>query len=191
MAHRAGLDHTAVVEAAVKLLDEEGIERLSLGRLAERLGIRTPSLYNHVSGLPGLQHDLTLYCARDLLAHLTRATIGTARADAIRALTDAIRAYARKYPNRYALTLRAPRPDDPQMAAVAEELVGLIAAVLRPYHLGEENTIHAIRSLRSIVQGFVSLEVAGGFAMPVNLDESFHWLINLFISGLEKPTRED
>src|SRR5579864_8016152 len=67
MAHRAGLDQTGVIDAAARLIDEEGLEQLSLGRLAERLGVRTPSLYNHVAGLPGLKRDLALYCLRDLL----------------------------------------------------------------------------------------------------------------------------
>lgn len=191
MAHRAGLDRAAVVQAAARLVDEEGCEQLSLGRLAERLGIRAPSLYNHVAGLPGLRHDLAVYCARELLAHLTRATIGKARAEAILALADAYRAYARDYPGRYALTLQAPPADDTQMAAVAQELVEVVRAILRPYDLGDENTIHAIRSLRSIVQGFVSLEVAGGFAMPVNLDDSFHWLITLFVEGLQRSAGEE
>lgn len=190
MAHRAGLDRAAVVQAAARLVDEEGVEQLSLGRLAERLGIRAPSLYNHVAGLPGLRHELAVYCARELLAHLTRATIGKARAEAILALADAYRAYARDYPGRYALTLQAPPADDTQMAAVAQELVEVVRAILRPYDLGDENTIHAIRSLRSIVQGFVSLEVAGGFAMPVNLDDSFHWLITLFVEGLQRSAGE-
>ncbi len=185
MAHRAGLDRAAVVEAAIRLVDEEGVEQLSLGRLAERVSIKTPSLYNHVAGLPGLRHELALSCARELRDDLTRATIGRSRAEAILALADAYRAYAREYPNRYRFTLQAPSADDPQLAAVAEEILGVIYAVLRPYNLSEQNTIHAIRSLRSIVQGFVSLEVAGGFAMPVNLDDSFHWLIQLFIAGIE------
>ncbi len=123
MAHRAGLDRAVVVEAAAKLVDEEGVEQLSLGRLAERLGVRTPSLYNHVAGLPGLRHELALYCARDLLARLTRATIGMARADAIFALADTYRAYARQYPGRYTFTIQAPTADDPQMTAVAEDIL--------------------------------------------------------------------
>ncbi len=83
MSHRVGLDHATVVEAAAKLVDEEGIEQLSLGRLAERLGVRTPSLYNHVAGLPGLKHDLALFCSRELLDRLLRATIGKSRAEAM------------------------------------------------------------------------------------------------------------
>jgi AcrR family transcriptional regulator len=191
LAHRAGLDRAAVVAEATKLVDEEGVEQLSLGRLAERLSIKTPSLYNHVAGLPGLRHELALSCARELRDNLTRATIGRSRAEAILALADAYRAYAREYPNRYRFTLQAPAADDPQLAAIAEEILNVIYAVLRPYNLGEQNTIHAIRSLRSIVQGFVSLEVAGGFAMPVDLDDSFHWLIQLFIAGIELADTEE
>jgi AcrR family transcriptional regulator len=188
MSHRVGLDQASVVEAAARLVDEEGIEQLSLGRLAERLGVRTPSLYNHVAGLPGLKHDLALYCLRDLLNRNTRATIGKSRTEAIVALADAYRAYARETPGRYALTLQAPDPGDRELEAMAQQIVDVVIAVLAPYRLSEEEAIHAIRSLRSIVHGFISLEMAGGFVMPVDLDASFHWLINLFIAGLSQPT---
>src|SRR6266704_27451 len=188
VSHRVGLDQASVVEGAVKLVDEEGIEQLTLGRLAERLGVRTPSLYNHVAGLPGLKHELMLYCLHDLLARILHATVGKSRAEAIVALADAYRAYARETPGRYALTLQAPDPGDQEVQAIAQEIVDVLRAVLAPYRLSEEETIHAIRSLRSIVHGFISLEVAGGFGMPVDLDASFHWLINLFITGLSRST---
>jgi AcrR family transcriptional regulator len=188
MSHRVGLNQASVVEAAAKLVDEEGIEQLSLGRLAERLGVRTPSLYNHVAGLPGLKHDLVLYCLRDLLESIIRATIGKSRAEAIVSLANAYRTYARETPGRYALTLQAPAPGNQQAQVIAQQLVDVLRAVLAPYRLSEEEAIHAIRGLRSIVHGFVSLEAAGGFGMPVDLDESFHWLINLFIAGLSRST---
>ena len=187
MSRRAGLDQETVVDAAAKLVDEEGIEQLSLGRLAERLGIRTPSLYNHVAGLPGLKRDLALYCLRDVLNRLLRATTGKSRAEAIFAFANAYRAYARETPGRYALTLQAPAPFDQELQTVSQQLIEVALAVLAPYKLSEEEGIHAIRSLRSIVHGFISLEVAGGFAMPVDLDASFHWLINVFVAGLDRP----
>ena len=185
MSHRVGLDHATVVEAAAKLVDEEGIEQLSLGHLAERLGVRTPSLYNHVTGLPGLKHDLALYCLRDLIDLITRATIGKSRTEAIIALANAYRAYAREAPGRYTLTL-APDPHDHEVRAIAQQVVDVVRAVLAPYRLSEEEDIHAIRSLRSIVHGFISLEVSGGFEMPVDLDASFQWHVNLFVAGLEQ-----
>ncbi|MGZ3714794.1 MAG: TetR family transcriptional regulator, partial [Ktedonobacterales bacterium] len=58
MARRAGLDQEAVIQAAADLVDAEGMDALSLARLAETLGVRTPSLYNHISSLDGVRHAL-------------------------------------------------------------------------------------------------------------------------------------
>lgn len=192
MPHRAGLDQTKVVEEAARLVDYEGVEQLSLKRLAERLGVRSPSLYNHVpGGLSGLQHDLAVYCLRELLDRLMRATIGKSREDAIFAFANAFRSYAQEMPGRYFLTLRAPDPDDQELQAVAGQTLDVVRAVLAPYRLNEQNTIHAIRGLRSIVHGFISLEAREGFRMAVATDESFHWLISMYITGLEQlPSNE-
>jgi hypothetical protein len=123
-----------------------------------------------------------------LLDRITRATIGKSRTEAIFALVNAYRSYARERPGRYALTLRAPDPNDQGTQTVAQQLVEVIQAVLAPYKLSEEAAIHAIRSLRSIVHGFVSLEMDGAFGMPVDTDASIEWLINLFITGLKTAT---
>lgn len=186
MSHRMGLNKAKVVEAAAKLIDEEGLEQLTPGRLAERLNVKTPSLYNHVAGLPGLRHDLALYCLRDLYDRVTRATIGKSGPDAILALADAFRAYAKQTPGRYALTSQAPPPGDPEVQEAARQVVEVVLAVLTPFKLSEEDAIHAIRGLRSIVQGFISLEVAGGFGIPIDTEASFHWLIHLYIDGLSR-----
>ncbi|HXR66141.1 MAG TPA: WHG domain-containing protein [Ktedonobacteraceae bacterium] len=186
MTRRAGLDRAAVIEEAVKMIDEEGLEQLALGRLAERLGVRVPSLYNHIAGLPGLRRDLAVYCLRELLGDLTRSVMGKARAEAIFALAHAFRDYARRVPGRYALTLQAPAPDDQEWQELGRQSVGVAIAVLAPYGLGEETTIHAIRSLRSIVQGFISLEMAGGFAIAIEPDVTFDWLVRLYVDGLER-----
>src|SRR5205085_11165629 len=129
MSHRMGLDQASVVEAAARLVDEEGLEQLSLGRLAERLGVRTPSLYNHVAGLTGLKHDLAIYCARELLDRLRSATIGKSRTEAIVAFADAYRAYGRETPGRYALTLQAPGPDNQALQAIAQQILEVARAV--------------------------------------------------------------
>lgn len=191
MAHRMGLDKAVVVDAAARLVDEEGIDQLLLGRLAERLGVRTPSLYNHIAGLPGLKRDLALFCLRELLDVIVHATIGKSRNEAIFALADAYRAYARKSPGRYSLTQQAPDPDSPEVQLAAQRLVDVVLVVLAPYNLAEDDAIHAIRSLRSIVHGFISLEITGGFAMPVDMDASFHWLVNVFVMGIEQPAGMD
>jgi AcrR family transcriptional regulator len=42
-----------IVDAAVAMADEHGVEALSMRNLAERLGMGTMSLYSHVSDKDG------------------------------------------------------------------------------------------------------------------------------------------
>src|SRR5215467_11312951 len=45
---RRPLDQAQVVRAALALLDEVGLDELTMRRLAERLGVKAASLYRHV-----------------------------------------------------------------------------------------------------------------------------------------------
>lgn len=188
---RPGLDEAAVLRAAADLVDAEGWEALSLARLAEALGVRTPSLYNHVAGLEGLRRGLALMGVRELRDRMGRAAIGKSGPDALFAIADAYRDFAKEHHGLYAASLRAPTPDDAPLIAAADDTLAIIHAVLAPYGLDEAAEIHAIRAFRSLVHGFVSLELAGGFGMPYDLEESYHTLVRLLILGLERQSRRD
>lgn len=187
MTRRAGLTHAAVVEAAAALVDTKGWDALSLADLATQLGIRTPSLYNHVAGLDGLRHDLALQGMRELSRRLGRATIGKANDDAVLALAQAYRTFVREHPGLYAATVRpSSDPDDTEMQTAQSELVTIVLAVVASYGLQDDDALHAVRGLRSLAHGFASLEQAGGFELPLNNDESFRRLIMTFAQGLRQ-----
>jgi AcrR family transcriptional regulator len=185
---RLGLDAEAVVAAAAELADAEGLHELTLARLAERLGVRSPSLYAHVGGLADLRTRLAARGARELTAALQAAAAGRARSDALHAIADAYRAYAHAHPGTYAATQRAPgtEPDaaNGEYAAAAADLVGVLVAVLRGYELHDDDAIHGVRMVRAALHGFVSLEREGGFAMPVDLEESYRRLVQTLDHGL-------
>lgn len=189
MPPRAGLDRTAVVEAAAALADDKGLENLSLTRLAERLGIRTPSLYNHVSGLEGLRRELALLGARELGRRLGRAAIGKTKDEAVFALAGTYRSFVGERPGLYAAAVRSSwlrEPEDPELRAAEEEAVGIVLAVLASYGLEGEDALHAVRGLRSAVHGFATLEAAGGFGLGLDTDESFRRLLRAFVDGLRR-----
>lgn len=48
------LTKTDVIQAAADIADEHGLNNLSLKNVAEKLNIRTPSLYNHITSLDNL-----------------------------------------------------------------------------------------------------------------------------------------
>lgn len=188
---RPGLDEAAVLRAAAALVDAEGLDALHLGRLADALDVRAPSLYNHVAGLEGIRRGLALMGVCELRDRLARAAIGKSGEEALYAIADAYRQLAKEHPGLYAASLRAPDADDTALTAAAADVLAIIHAVLAPYGLQHEAEVHAIRAFRSVAHGFVSLEVAGAFGMPVALDESYRVLVRLLLLGLRRQSPGD
>ena len=187
MPPKAGLDHAAVVQAAATLADTAGIGQLTLADLAGRLGVRTPSLYNHVAGLPGLRRDLALLGTRELVARLSRSAIGKSGDAAVQALCQAYRAFVNERPGLYAATVRSgllTDQPDPELNAAQRDAVDIVLMVLSAYQLSGADAIHAARGLRSIVHGFATLEASDGFGIPLDLDISFQQLVENYIAGL-------
>jgi AcrR family transcriptional regulator len=184
MAKRVGIDRDAVVRAAAKIADDEGWDALTLARVAGKLRVRSPSLYNHVGGLEALRRELKLLVMRELNTALTRATIGKSRDNAVRALAVAYRAFVKRHPGTYAATMVAAPKNDPAVEAAAGHIVETCLSVLSGYGLDRCEGIHAIRAMRSAVHGFAALEIAGGFGIPLDVDKSFDWLVASLLKGL-------
>lgn len=183
---RAGLGPAAVTEAAARLADEVGFGQLSMGLLAERLGVKTPALYNHVTGQADLAHRIAVLAATELADVIRDATQGRAGRDALVASAQAMRTYVREHPGRYAAgnTARPTGPDDPLLAAAGRVLASW-SAMLRGYGLDPGQEIHAMRMLRSVLHGFATLETAGGFQIDASVDDSFTWMIDFVDQGLK------
>jgi AcrR family transcriptional regulator len=181
---RAGLSPASVVRAAAELADADGLDALTLARIAATVGVRTPSLYNHVGGLDDVRRRIALVGLRELGDALRDAAVGRAGDDALIAMAHAYRAYARAHPGRYAATQRAPAAADDELAAAASGAVDVLLAILRGYGVDGDDAIHAARAVRSALHGFVALETGGGFGIPVDLDESFDRMVAALARGL-------
>ena len=60
-----------VIRAASDLADRQGLNGVSLKSVAERLGLRTPSLYNHVLSLDDLLRDMAHRGMREINCRMT------------------------------------------------------------------------------------------------------------------------
>ena len=186
---RIRLDKNAVVQAAVDLLNTEGVEALSLSRLAKELGIKTPSLYNHVNGLTGLQQELAVMNAKLLADRLSEAAMGKSGSELFMDVSQAFRGYVKEYPGLYMSTLRSSntqRVPDPNLQHEEERTMKVGMAIMASLGLQGEEAIHGLRAFRSVVHGFATLEVAGGFGLPQDCDNSFRRLVSALVAGLKK-----
>ena len=181
---RAGVTTEAVIDTASALADSEGPGAVTLARLAEKLGIKPPSLYKHVDGLDAVNRALAVRGLREANTRLQRATIGKAGDEALFALAHAYWQFARDMPGLYAASLRAARPGENDVAAAGEAIIGTVLSVLAGYGVTGDDALHATRGLRAIIHGFVSLDAAGGFRLKLNLHESFDRLLAAFATDL-------
>lgn len=184
MTTRKRLTEQDVIDAAVELVDREGAAALTLSRVAEVLGIKPPSLYNHVAGLEALRRDTSLRSVDELAGRLAAAAMGRAGRTALREVALAFRNYATAHPHLYQLSTQA-RPDDEEFAAAGLRAIEPVVAVLRSYEFDPVEAVHAARMLRSALHGFASLEITGGFGLDIDVDTSFDWLVEHLTKTLE------
>ncbi len=181
---RAGLDTTRVLDAAAAIADADGLGAVRLARVAQVLGVRAPSLYNHVEGLPGLLRLLTLRSIGELTDAIRDAAVGRSGPDALRAVGHAYRAYAQAHPGRYASTVRAPDPDDAALSAAAARGVEVLTAVVAAWGFDDDAALHRVRVVRAALHGFITIEADGGFGLPLDLGESFELVLDTLVAGL-------
>jgi AcrR family transcriptional regulator len=171
------------VAEAEKIADELGLPQLTLAAVAERLGVRQPSLYKHVDGMDGLQRGIALRAKTELGGVLARASVGRSRGDAIVAMSMAYRDWALSHPGRYAATQRASTAGDSESERADRAVVQIVADVLAGYDLHDDDAVDAIRALRAALHGYVMLEMSGGFRLPVDVDRSFERLVGGLVTA--------
>lgn len=174
----------SILEVAAEIADINGINEVTLASVANKLQIRTPSLYNHIDGLSELRKKLSIYGMEQLYNILIQSTIGVAGDDAVRALGKAYITFARNHFGLYEATFITTGINDIEVQKASDKILELSTKVLCAYGLDDETALHATRGLRSIFHGFASLEQKEGFGLPLDMDISFKLLIDTYLVGL-------
>ena len=165
MARRKGqsLGRKDVVAAGLACIQEEGPEALNVNRVAQRLGIRTPSLYNHVDGADDLRQAVVLEVldrsGKDIV-------LGEAEQASpqgfIRALALGLRRFAKNNANLYLFMMAAPvkwdaQPFSPHWSRTMEAF----GASVQGFGFKGPEQLHATRSVLASIQGYIRLELRG------------------------------
>jgi AcrR family transcriptional regulator len=181
---RETLTTDIVVLTAAKIADSEGLDAVTLTRVADELGVQQPALYRHVDGYPDLMRRLGLMGREVLVERLTECAVGRAGDDAVEAMGHAWRKMVRDHPGIYAATDRSPCAGDPELESAVDRVVSVLSQALVAYDLSEDAKVHTARTLRSAFHGFAHLESGDGHPHPQDTDESFRHLIALLCAGI-------
>ena len=164
---RTSLDE--IVAAARELLESD---ELTMQAVASAVGVRAPSLYKRVQS----RDELVRLVAEATLTDL-------ARIDGdVYAVARAYRTFAHARPAAFRLVMASPL--DPAFAATASEPILRAAASLA----GPADALVAARTLTAWANGFISMELSGGFNLDGSVDEAWHYGLSRLVAAISlKP----
>jgi len=177
----------AIVAAARSLVTAGGVEALTMQAVAERVGVRAPSLYKRVRG----RSALLRLVVDDALGELGRAMDAAAQSgDAVadlRALATEFRAFAHAQPNLFGLLFVSAADSaapDVDLLAIASSPVIRTAERLA----GPDDALPAARTITAWAVGFVQMELAGAFQLGGDVQEAFDYGVDRLAVALATTT---
>jgi AcrR family transcriptional regulator len=148
-----------IVDAARALLEAEGPDGLSMRRIADRIGIRAPSIYKHLPDKQALEAALISAGFEEWTA------VFAAAGDDLAALARAYRDYARRHPHLYRLMTDRPLARDRLTPGVEERAAApIVEAVGDP---------DGARAMWAFAHGMTILELNGRFPPDADLDAAW------------------
>ena len=184
MPYPSQIDADSIVAAACEIIERDGVEALSLGKLAEALGVRAPSLYRYFENKAALLQAVNLRTLEALFVAFDEALSGGGLdpIGRLRSVAQAFRAFAHRHPRRYVLAMTAEvavtRPDENLLVEMILPIQAIMAELT-----GEAASLSALRGFLALVHGFVMLEIHGQLQRGGDLDAAFDDSLHAYLTG--------
>ena len=182
---KAGLDKGSVIRKAAEIADRDGLDNLSMRVLAQELGIRPPSLYNHISSLDELKHELMLYGWQEMEHKLLVSAVGVSGYDALRAMCRAFLDCAVKRPGLFDAMLWYNKYSDTDSMTATEGFFQYFYRFTESVNISRYYAEHILRTLRGFLEGFSLLVNNGAFGHSASIEESFDISLEILIAGIK------
>ena len=173
---RVGLTPSKIVDICLEVASEGG--EVTLGTVAARAGVKPPSLYKHVASAADLDSLVAERVLADFARRIRKAFDGLRGTDAVAAAMHAYRRFARTQPSLYALMPVQPG-NDPRLEPIGKALMDDIAHAIGFEDAHSVEALDALRLVRAAADGFVRLELAGGFGQPADVNASYERLVEV------------
>ncbi len=175
---RSGLSPRGVLEAGLALVDERGVQELTMRSLGQRLGVEAMTLYHYVPNREGLLDGIVELVVDELYGDPEVHLLPTdGWQDYLRRLAYGVRRLALAHPRAFPLVATRP-PAAPWVRPPLRSLrwVEAFLAGLTSRGFSDTAAVHAYRAFTSFLLGHLLLEVAaqGVNTGPVPDDEPAH-----------------
>ena len=182
---RTGLSKEEIIEKAAALANEKGLSYLTVTTLSEYLGIRKPSLYNHVKTMDDLHYKLMIYGWKKVSEELVAGIDSGSPKDNLIDYGRAAYRFAMENPGVFEAMVWYNKYSDDSLIEATEGLYSFFFEQTDNLNIDREVANHLLRTYRAFIEGFIMLQIHNSFGNPISIDESFDISMNVLISGME------
>jgi AcrR family transcriptional regulator len=179
-----------IVAAARALLESGGIEAVTMAAVAERVGVRAPSLYKRFPDRNGLIAAVATDVALDLARAMRAAATDPQPAARLETLAAAFRSFALASPRATALLFSGVAPGAEPTPASQAEAAGPVIEAARAI-VGPPRALAAARVFTAFAYGFTRMETAGAFRFGGDVMEAYRLGVAALIAGLPAAAAAD
>lgn len=187
---RTGLSKDDITKVAVKLANENGLSYLSITTLAEALGIKKPSLYNHMNSIDDVLRDIMIYGWKKVSYELTADITGKDPRESLRIYATRIYEYSIANPGVFEAMLWYNKYLDPELLDATEGLYNFFFAQTDSLFITREIANHLLRTYRAFLEGFIMLEIHNAFGNPISIQDSFRISLDVLLKGMHQYSVE-
>ena len=162
MAYPAKTDRDSILNAAMKQVENEGVESLAIRSVASALGLAPNALYRYFESLGALKAAVAEDARLRMLEVMQKAAGRKGPAESIRAISEAYLRFSHEQPRVFALYLKTSfaHSDSPQCTPeCARNTEFFLNQVIRVY--GEKRAVEASHALWAFLHGLAVLHEAG------------------------------
>lgn len=186
LSQKRDLSKEKIINLYIHLAHDIGLNKVSFPRIAEKLEIKTPSLYNHFKNLDDLKVQTAIYLHQELNELLMQELVGKSKGDALSQYALTYRTFSKEFSSVYELLNTIPLMQNTVLSEAGAKNNQVLTKILNSFDLSEEKTIVKSRSFRSMLHGYITLNQLGYFQNPrLDDDESFNLMIEEFISEMK------
>ena len=171
----------AIVTAGRHLLEERGVDALTMHDVADAVGVRAPSLYKRVRG----RSDLFRLILEDVADELTSALDAAAGSGdpvaGLRAMAGEYRRFAHANPVTYSLmfTPHATPGGTARSVRSSAALLRVMAELA-----GSRQALPAARRVVAWAHGFITMELAGAFRLGGDVEQAWDFGLDRILAAV-------
>ena len=179
-----------VIKTASDMADRNGLHNVSLKAIAENLGIRTPSLYNHIGSLDELLREIAHSGMRTMNEKMIRAAIGKTGDSALKLVAVEYLNYMIEHPGVYEIIQWASWNGTEETAIIFNDYLSLLKTLICSCGFNPDKTTEILSMVTGMLHGYTTLQLRYAFSNPDKVRKELSEAIDTLLLGANQKYKD-